>query len=135
VTDPTWRTRVVGVTIDGPGPEERIAIEADGEGNWSVTEGRLLFLDGCLDVDFEFSPATNTLPIRRLGLEVGEQAATSAAWVRFPERKVERIEQTHECLGEDRYRYSSGPFSAELVVRDDGLVVEYEGSWKAIAQG
>ena len=36
-------------------------------------------LDGCPDVDFGWTPATNTVPIRRLGLEVGETASITAA--------------------------------------------------------
>ena len=35
---------------------------------------------------------------------------------------------------EDRYRYTQDDFEAELDVDEDGLVLEYEGLWKAVAQ-
>ena len=41
-------------------------------------------VDGCRDIDLNFSPSTNVLPIRRLSLDVGDQAAVRAAWLRFP---------------------------------------------------
>jgi uncharacterized protein len=43
---------------------------ADGEGHWKRGGGEPLpELDGCIDVDISATPFTNTLPIRRLGLE------------------------------------------------------------------
>jgi uncharacterized protein len=88
----------------------------------------------CVDVDLGFTPATNTLPIRRLGLEVGEAAELAVAWLRWPTLRVERAEQRYERLARDRYRYSSGDFEADLTVDEHGLVVEYEGVWRAVAR-
>lgn len=45
-------------------------------------------LVSCSDVDFEVSPATNTLPIKRLGLGLGQRAEVSVAWVRFPSQAL-----------------------------------------------
>src|SRR5262249_58793699 len=73
-------------------------------------------LDGCVDVDFGWTPATNTLPIRRLGLGVGAAATIRAAWVRFPELDLLALDQTYTRLADDRWRYASGTFEAELVV-------------------
>jgi hypothetical protein len=55
-------------------------------------------LDGCTDVDFGWTPATNTVPIRRLGLEVGQRASITAAWIRFPELDVVASEQWYRDL-------------------------------------
>ena len=79
-------------------------------------------------------PATNTLPIRRLRLAVGGKREIAVAWLRWPELRLERALQRYERLAEDRYRYSSNGFSAELVVDEHGLVVDYEGLWRAIAR-
>jgi hypothetical protein len=123
--DPDWRTRSVDVTCN----EVTIELTADGAGTWSVPG-----FGGCLDVDLGFTPATNTLPIRRLALAVGEAAGLDVAWLRFPELSLERLAQRYERLAEDRYRYSSPGFQAELVVDADGLVLEYEGLWRAVAR-
>jgi hypothetical protein len=93
-------------------------------------------LKGCIDVDFSLTPSTNTLPIRRLHLAVGESRELTAAWVRFPELTVEPLAQRYTRLAERRYRYESivSGFTAELEVDDLGLVVTYEGIWQRVAE-
>lgn len=106
-----------------------LVLESDGRGRWT-TEGRdLRFADGCIDVDLEISPATNTLPIRRLHPKVGETVTPRALWVRFPSLSAEPIEQSYERLSETEWRYSSGDFSAELECDADGLVKRYGDLW------
>jgi hypothetical protein len=45
---------------------------------------------------------------------------------------VERAVQRYARLAKDRYRFSQEDFSAELVVDDQGLVLDYEGLWRAV---
>jgi len=130
--DEAWRTRAVQVEVENDG-QHRIALAADGAGHWSRDGDRLPAVETCLDVDLEWSPATNTLPIRRLGLGIGETRVVTAAWVRFPSLEVERLDQSYERLGERYYRYRSGRFTADLAVDDDGLVLQYGVNWKAVA--
>jgi len=90
---------------------------------------------GCTDIDLNFSPSTNLLPIRRLGLGVGEAAEVHAAWLRFPSFKLERLLQQYRRLDEDVYRYESagGQFVAELKVDPSGFVIDYPDLWQAEA--
>jgi uncharacterized protein len=92
---------------------------------------------GCLDVDLAFTPATNLLPLRRLGLAVGESREMTAAWVRFPDLSVEPLAQRYTRLDEHRVRYESlgGAFTAELEVDELGLVVTYPPLWERVAVG
>jgi hypothetical protein len=101
------------------------ALLRDAKGNWTVDGQRVAALKGCSDVDLGCSPATNTLPIRRLSLGVGASKTISAAWIRFPELEVVKAAQTYTRLDESTYRYASGTFEAELTVDDDGLVMSY----------
>jgi hypothetical protein len=104
-------------------------LEADALGGW-VADGRAREdLVGCTDVDLECTPATNSLPIRRLGLEVGQSAEIAAAWVRFPGLTVERSVQRYERLAERTFRYSSGTFRVDLEVDEHGLVLDYPPFW------
>jgi hypothetical protein len=130
--DAAWRTRKVEVEFEDGG-QRRLSLTADGEGSWSRDGQSLEGVAGCLDVDLEWSPSTNTLPIRRLGLAPGETKSLAAAWVRFPSLEVQRLEQSYERLADGRYRYRSGRFSADLVVDDDGIVLQYGMNWKAVA--
>lgn len=130
--DGAWRTRAVEVRVSGPEREDRIALVADGEGGWTMGARPLADVAGCLDVDLGFTPATNTLPVRRLDLPVGGHAAVDVAWVAFPSLRVGRSAQSYERVDPRRWRYRSGDFTADLLVDDDGLVREYEGLWSAI---
>lgn len=108
-----------------------IEISVDGDGNWSMNGQIVPDVKGCIDIDLNFSPVTNTLPIRRLGLAVGESKELGAAWLRFPSFKLERLVQTYTRLTEDTYRYSSagGAFTRDITVNEFGLVTEYPDYW------
>ncbi len=88
---------------------------------------------GCIDLDLNFSPSTNLLPIRRLALTVGETADVRAAWLRFPSFKLEPLPQQYRRIGETTYRYESagGQFIADLKVNRSGFVVDYPSIWQA----
>jgi len=107
-----------------------VAAWADGRQQLDLGRQDLL---GCTDVDLEFTPATNTLPIRRLNLGVGQTARITCAWVRYPALSIEPLQQTYTRLSETRYRYQSGSFQADLEVDEWGLVREYQNGWRAIA--
>lgn len=98
---------------------------------WQVDGQERNDLANCLDVDLGITPSTNTLPIRRLNLAVGESAEVTAAWVRFPELSVEPLRQRYTRLAPDRYLYESleSGFTAELSVDESGLVTRYPGGW------
>jgi hypothetical protein len=131
---PDGLTRRVELELDG-GAVRRVLV-ADGAGRWRWEGGGsdLVEVDGALDVDLTVTPATNTLPIRRLaGLEVGEAADLRMAWVQFPELSVILSAQRYERLAADRWRFSTGDFTAELVVDPQGLVLDYGGLFRALA--
>ncbi|HEY7215099.1 MAG TPA: putative glycolipid-binding domain-containing protein [Thermoanaerobaculia bacterium] len=132
--DTGWRTRRVNVRVREGGEERslRLAVE---DGRWYADDTEQEAVRGCIDVDLSWSPSTNTLPIRRLGLQVGENSGPiTAAWVRFPALTIEPLPQEYERLAERRFRYSSrrGAFTAELEVDDDDLVIDYEGIWRRV---
>ena len=133
--DLAWRTtaaRVAGWVGDDA---VEAAIEADGAGRWRLNGRECPRVEGCIDVDLNFSPSTNLLPIRRLGLEVGQEAEVRAAWLRFPGFTLEPLEQRYRRTGERAWRYESagGAFVRDLAVGDDGFVVRYPGLWEAAA--
>ena len=130
--DAGWRTRTVEVELEN-GSQRRLSLTADGEGTWSRDGRALEPVAGCIDIDLEWSPSTNTLPICRLQLAPGETKSLAAAWVRFPSLEIERLEQSYERLADGRYRYRSGRFTADLAVDGDGVVLQYGVNWKAVA--
>jgi hypothetical protein len=133
-TDPQWRTREVTVQVETLAGVTSLRLTADGHGSWWRDGVALDDMKGCLDVDLGITPATNTLPIRRLDLPVGASAEIAAVWVRFPALDIQRLAQRYTRLTEDRYRYQSAAFMAELRVDAAGIVQEYSGYWQAVAQ-
>lgn len=120
---PDWTTRSAFITTSGE-RSGSLSLAAS-HGRWIANGGAQPALDGCLDIDLAFTPSTNTLPIRRLGLSVGEAAQVRAAWVRVPNLSVEPLAQTYTRLGPLRYEYQSGSGPLTLEVDELGLVTRY----------
>lgn len=135
LTDPGGNTTTVGAHVQGPGNDRRLALTSDGAGTWSVGDEPVVGLFGATDVDLGWTPATNTLPILRLGLEIGESAQVTVAVISFPEHEVERRIQTYERTGATTYRHASSTFDGTLSVDGNGLVTEHSGGWSTIAAG
>lgn len=131
--DREWRTRAADVEIDMASGGRTIGFEADGAGAWLVDGVASPTLDGCIDIDFSFTPATNTLQIRRLGLGVGDSETLAVAWLSFPELVIGPLTQTYCRIADDRWRYGSGDFTAELAVDAGGFVLRYADLWRAVA--
>jgi uncharacterized protein len=130
-----WHTRRVAARIDTAGTRRDIAVIVDAHGGWSLGTKPAPHLDGCTDIDLGWSPITNTIPIRRLGVEVGASATIQAAWIRFPNLEVVASEQEYTRLAADRWRYRSGEHDYELRTdADTGLVLQYgDDLWRATA--
>ncbi len=130
--DPDWRTRSCRVsgTVGQRSIDVNIAVDADGR--WVVNGVECLAVSGCVDIDLNFSPSTNLLPIRRLQLAPGEEADVMAAWLRFPSFAFEALPQRYRRLDQNTYRYESagGAFVRELAVNDAGFVTVYPGFWE-----
>jgi hypothetical protein len=131
--DAAWLT--VAGSVRGWVGERTIAIEitVDADRRWWLNGTECPAVRRCTDIDLNFSPSTNLLPIRRLGLEVGQEALVQAAWLRFPGFTLEPLEQRYHRLTEDGYRYESlrSGFTAELRMNAGGFVTLYPGFFVA----
>ena len=130
--DADWQT--VSARVSGFVGAEKIEIEmaVDAEKRWTINGVENPETANCTDIDLNFSPVTNTLPIRHLNLQIGEKAEVRAAWLRFPSFKLELLEQTYGRTSEYKYVYESagGAFQAELETNDSGIVVDYPNLWR-----
>ena len=131
--DSRWHT--MSATVAGWVGDSIIEIKIDvsPERRWRLNEVDYPEVAGCIDVDLNFSPSTNLLPIRRLNLEVGQEMEVRAAWLRFPSFTLEPLVQVYRRIDETRYRYESagGRFVAELRVNREGFVTKYANIWEA----
>jgi hypothetical protein len=130
--DDSWQTKRADISFrDGTG--ERVLQVAVADGRWYANGRTNETVAGCTDIDLEWSPSTNTIPIQRLGLAVGQRSGpVIAAWIRFPCLTLQPLRQEYERTSERHYRYISdgGKFVAEISVDEEGLVLNYEGFWR-----
>ena len=112
-----------------------IELAVDPERNWRLNGIECPAVAGSNDLDLNFSPSTNLLPIRRLNLAIGQEAEVKAAWLRFPSFELEALDQVYLRVDESTYRYKSGggSFIADLEVDEVGFVTNYPGLWQAEA--
>lgn len=113
----------------------RLVLRSDGQGRWTENEGTPRpDLADCIDIDLSGSPFTNTLPIRRTALAMGEPQAFTMAYVDLSALEVCPHEQDYTKLGDTRYRYRSATsgYEAELTVDTDGFVVSYPNLFQRI---
>jgi hypothetical protein len=132
--DKNWRVRAAEIGIVGENRTVKIA--GDGKGNWSDASAKPLpKLAGAIDIDISITPFTNTLPIRRLGLEAGQSAEIVTVYIVAPALTLTTDAQRYTCLKpHKRYRYESidSDFTREIEVDSRGLVVTYPGLFRRL---
>jgi uncharacterized protein len=136
-----WGLRAVHISTLDSSPQS-LHLLTDGAGNWTTEVGEALpMLQGCLDVDISATPFTNTLPIRRLALQLGSVAVLNMAYIAAPQMRLRVAQQRYTCLDATptggRYRFESlthgvVSFTAELPVDKDGLVLDYPNLFRRV---
>ena len=130
LVDRAFKTRSLAVERMSSGRSSSTKVDFRDDA-WFVDGRKRTDLRQCTDVDIEASPVTNTIPIRRTRLKIGERVDLTAAWVRLPSLEVTPLKQSYERLGPRKYLYrSASGFTAELEVDDFGLVIRYGGIWE-----
>lgn len=130
--DQKWMTRSAVVRGWVGSRDIEVEIARDESGRWQLNHRDAPEVEGCSDIDLNFSPSTNLLPIRRLRLNVNEEAKVRAAWLRFPSFKLELLDQVYRRVGASTYRYESagGKFVVDLNADPTGFVTHYPGLWQ-----
>ncbi|WP_164019942.1 putative glycolipid-binding domain-containing protein [Pyxidicoccus trucidator] len=133
--DRQWLTHEARILLKRGDVEQSLTLRVDAQRRWWRGGDELPQFRGCSDVDLSFTPSTNTLPIRRLSLEVGQGSDVTAVWVRMPDLSLEPLPQRYTRLTSTRYRYESrgGSFVAEVETDELGLVLNYPPGWERVA--
>ena len=132
--DRAWRTR--WARVSGWIGKDRVdmVIVATQQG-WHLNSVRQEGMEDCIDLDLNFTPATNLIALKRLALNIGDKAEAPAAWVSFPEMALERLEQYYHRTAPDTYDYRAPGvgYDAPLTVAENGFVAIYPELWEAEA--
>jgi hypothetical protein len=137
-----WVTSRLQVTADGDGWHRSLLLTRDPYGRWSsqtngagqvdlpMPGGGTDELNDALDCDLGLSPLSNSMPILRHRLQEHAGAVDcTMAWVAVPDLTVHRSVQRYEHLRSTPVgaliRFTSGDFTADLLVDAAGFVVDY----------
>ena len=149
--DHGWRFRELRISVADASGERALELLAATDGRWRANRQPRPDLDGCIDIDINCTPLTNTLPIRRYGWAIGQARDLDVAYVSVPELSVRKVRQRYTLLtragagdpagppasgsrsASALYRYESGEFRADLPVDDNALVLDYPGIWQRVA--
>ena len=129
--DEAWVSR--GGSVSGwVGPRRiDLRVERASDGAWTLDGALMPRLEGLLDLDFGFTPATNLFALRRLALAVGDAADAPAAWFDPAPDAVVRLPQRYERRSESTYWYEAPTvgYEAELEVAPSGFTRVYPELW------
>lgn len=125
-----WRTLSADVTGTHGGGDLALRLINEA-GAWTLNGDPQPELDGCEDVDFAFTPATNLMPLRRLP-DVG-RLTTRSAWLRLPGPALSPLDQSYIRERGNLVAYSAEQtgFATQLAVDASGFVTAYPGLWEA----
>jgi uncharacterized protein len=133
--DESWRLRDAELVIATQRFTRSLSLQTDGRGRWRRDDRPIDELDGCLDVDIWPTPFTNTFPIRREPMGLGERREFRMAWIFAPELTVQPQPQAYTRLADRLYRFENldgSGFTAELPVDADGVVLDYPNLFRRV---
>jgi len=127
--DDSWQLREAKLAVTTEGPARSLALQRDGQGRWRDGDGRAVAeLEGCKDIDIWPTPFTNSFPIRRQPMAVGERREFLMACIFGLDLTVHAQPQAYTRLADSLYLFENldgSSFQAELPVDDAGIVVDY----------
>jgi len=127
--DDSWQLRDAELNLTTERSSRSLTLQTDGQGHWRNGDGRSIAeLDGCRDIDIWPTPFTNTFPIRREPMAVGERRQFLMAWVFGPALTIHPQPQAYTRLSDRLYLFENldgSGFQAELPVDEEDIVVDY----------
>ena len=132
ICDSSWRTRA-GTVSGWIGERDcELRITRTTEGRWTLNHDTIPDLEGCIDLDFGFTPATNLSQLRRMALQIGQAADLPVAWLDVTDGTLVSLHQRYERRTTNAYGYEAAHFNyaALLTVRSSGFVSVYPGLWE-----
>lgn len=120
---PDWTTRSAEIHIPMAGVAFNVNV--DRARRWVVNGRDHEDLNGCTDIDLGWTPATNTLPIRRMAPGAHRVFTIEAAWLQWPDLIFKSVPQRYVRRDNHIWGYQQGDFTADLETDDQGVVITY----------
>jgi hypothetical protein len=129
--DAGWRSRRGAVHGWRESGEVSVEVDRLADGSWAVNGVVAPGLEGCHDLDYGFTPATNLAQLRRIGLSPGETADVPVAWLDVDTATLRLVPQRYERRSATAYWYEAPSFryAALLDIDSRGFCASYPGLW------
>jgi hypothetical protein len=131
--DEKWRTSKGSVQGWVGARRVDLLIRRTPAGVWTLQGKVAPHLEGCFDLDFGFTPATNLFQLRRVALQVGQSATVPVAWLDVADSALQVLRQLYVRRAAGTYWYEAPRFgyAAALDVLPVGFILRYPGLWEA----
>ena len=129
-----WEIQTVKINFQSDS-SFNISLHKNKNKQWINEKGEIIStLNNCTDIDITLTPVTNTLPINRLNLAVGESKEIEVVYFNLPSHNFNPSKQRYTNLGNGIYKYENlaSGFAANLKVDSDGFVLNYPGIWHRV---
>jgi hypothetical protein len=130
--DLRWETlsgRVCGVV--GERPIDYVVARQNGF--WTLNGGAVLGLERIVDLDFDFTPATNFQLLRRISMARHETISLPVAWFKLESGTLTALSQTYTRRGERAFWYEAPSigYAGLLEIAQNGFIRSYPNLWEA----
>ena len=135
--DASWQLRNAELCVKTERFAGALRLETDGRGHWQYREGGTIGeLEGCKDIDIWPTPFTNSFPIRRETMKVGERRVFRMAWIHALDLTFHAQPQAYTRISDSVYLFENldgTGFRAELSVDDESIVLDYPELFRRVA--
>jgi uncharacterized protein len=126
-----WQVRQFLLFRDLDEPDLWLA--TDGTARWGEMNGaHRVELDGCYDLDLDCTPLTNTLPLHRLPLQVGDSTELPVVSVDVETLGVRRAIHRYTRLDVHRWEFDDGSETVQFDVDRHGLPLDFPERFRRI---
>jgi hypothetical protein len=128
---PLWQVRQFLLFRDLDEPD--LWLGTDGHGRWGEVNGaHRVDLDGGIDIALTVTPFTHAIPIRRLALDVGQEAPTVQLHVDVETLGVVPAAATYRRTATHEYVVTTDGEVRTITVDDHGLPVDVEPHFRRV---
>lgn len=132
----SWQFHKADLSVVTDCHTRTLILHTDGQGSWRNGRGNTIEeLNGCTDIDIWPTPFTNSFPILREPIGIGERRQFLTAWVSGLDLTVHKQQQAYTRLADRQYLFESledNGFTAELLVDEDGIVIDYPNLFRRV---
>jgi hypothetical protein len=103
------------------------------EGNWSLNGQRIQGLEHLVDLDLNFTPATNYIQLRRISITRNSAVELPVAWFDLDTGTMSELPQIYKRRSETAFWYESPVhgYQAQLELAPNGFIRRYPHLWEA----